>query len=86
MLEKGKRQGGAPTDPGHAFAQGGGDLLKVLRALVREFPALDVAPQLFRRIEFRRVPGQTFHREPRVLGAEKRGGRAFLDKESGGVN
>src|SRR5438128_1343218 len=40
---------------------------EVSRADVGQFPAFDVAPHLFDRIQLRRVPGQAFNRQPGAL-------------------
>src|SRR5207237_958968 len=58
------------TDAGEPGTNGRAQREDVERAEVGEFAALEVAPDLLDGIQFRRVAGQSFDRQPRPLASE----------------
>src|SRR2546422_1462611 len=58
------------TDAGEPDTNGRAQREDVERAEVGEFAALEVAPDLLDGIQFRRVAGQSFDRQPRPLASE----------------
>lgn len=72
MPEKRKRQGRRAPDATKAGTKLVLDLAELVRAEVREFAALDVAPHELGRVKVRRVAGQALDGEPGALSAQVR--------------
>lgn len=72
VCEKREGQCGRAADATEAGTKFVLDLGEIVRAEVREFAALDVAPHELGRIEIRRVAGQALDREPGALRAQVR--------------
>jgi len=64
----GERRGSAHTD--HAPSQCTGSLREIVGTEVRQFAALDVAPQQLGGIQLRRIAGQPLHAKPRALAVQ----------------
>lgn len=83
MPEKREWQGLRAPNATKAGAQLVLDLVEIVRAEVREFTALDVAPHQLGRIEVRGVAGQAFDREPGALRPEVRlHGAALMGRQA----
>jgi hypothetical protein len=70
--EKCQGQRGGASDATQAGTKLALNLAEMVRAEVREFAALDVAPHELGRVEVGRIAGQALHRQPGALRAEVR--------------
>src|ERR1700686_3522426 len=67
VTEEGKSELLRVAHSGHALAYGGVRLPQALRATIRQFLSLEVAPQSFHRVQVGSVTGQTLHSQPGPL-------------------
>lgn len=70
VTQERERERGLSPDPGEASAEGMAKHGELDRAHVGEFSAFDVPPDLFDWVQFGRVGGQPFDRQPRPLSGE----------------
>ncbi len=69
VTEKGEREVPLTPDAREASVRRVAQRREVSGANVGQFPAFDIAPHLFDRVQLRRVPGQAFDRQPGALAA-----------------
>ena len=67
LFPEGFHQGWTATHPAQRLAGSPSELGKVLRAEIRQFMLLAISPDVFDRIKFRRIGGQTLQMDAAVL-------------------
>src|SRR6266404_32123 len=72
VMEEGESELGRVAHAGHALARGRVRLPQARGAAIRQFLSLEIAPQVFHRVQVGGVTGQAFHSQPVPLASQVR--------------